>query len=60
MPKVLCIIGIVVAVLLLLVFGVDAAVEFPFGRASLLMDVSLIVGSLVLAYLSWTTMRQQT
>ena len=60
MPKVLCIIGMVVAVLLLLVFGVDAAVEFPFGRASLLMDVSLIVCSLVLAYLSWTTMRQQT
>jgi len=59
-PKVLCIIGMVVAALLLLVFGVDAAVGFPFNQANLLMDISLIVCSLVLGYISWTTMRQQT
>ena len=30
MPKVLCIVGMVVAVLLLLVFGLDLAIQFPF------------------------------
>ncbi|MGO8691236.1 MAG: hypothetical protein ACLQLG_16560 [Thermoguttaceae bacterium] len=60
MPKVLCIIGMVVAGLLLLVFGIDAAAEFPFGRASMLMDISMIVCSLILGYLGWATWRQQT
>ena len=59
MPKALCIIGTVVAVLLLLVFGVDLALKFPFGRVSWLMDVGLIVCSAVLGYLSWMTFREQ-
>ncbi len=63
MNKVLCIIGIVVAVLLLLVFGVDASVGdrigFPFNGASLGMDISMIVCALVLGYISWATLRQQ-
>jgi hypothetical protein len=60
MSKVLCIIGLVVAVLLLLVFALDLAVEFPFGRASIWMDIGLIVCSALLGYISWATMRQQT
>jgi hypothetical protein len=50
-----------VAGLLVLVFGIDAAVGFPFNQASLwMMDVPMIVCSLILGYLSWATLRQQT
>ena len=59
MPKALCILGTVVAVLLLLVFGVDLALGFPFGGVSWLMDVGFIVCSAVLGYLSWMTFREQ-
>jgi hypothetical protein len=58
MSKVLCIAGAVVAILLLLVFGVDLAVGFPFGRANLLMDIGLVVCALALGFLSWSTLRQ--
>jgi hypothetical protein len=60
MSKVLCIVGAVVAVLLLLLFGVDLAVKFPFSRASLIMDIGAIVCSAILGYLSWSTFRQLT
>jgi hypothetical protein len=59
MSKVLCIIGAVVAVLLLLVFGLDAAVSFPFGRNSLVMDIGFLVCALILGYMSWATLREQ-
>jgi hypothetical protein len=58
MPKALCISGAVVAVLLLLVFGTDLAAGFPFGRASLLMDIATVICSLALGYASWSTFRQ--
>jgi len=59
MPKALCIFGTVIAVLLLLVFGLDLAIGFPFGGTSFWMNVGFIVCSIVLGYLSWTTMREQ-
>ena len=59
MPKALCLAGNVVAVLLLLVFGFDLALKFPFGRVSRTMDVGLVICSLALGYLSWTTLKQQ-
>jgi len=59
MPKALCIAGIAIAGLLLLVFGLDLATRFPFGRVSMLMDIGFLVSSLILAYLSWTTMKEQ-
>ena len=58
MPKALSIIGMVVAILLLLVFGLDLAIEFPFQRADIYIDIGLVVGALALAYLSWTTYRE--
>jgi hypothetical protein len=58
MPKALCISGMVVAVLLLLVFGADLAMGFPFLRESLVMDIASVVCSLMLGYISWSTMRQ--
>jgi len=59
MPKALCIFGIVIAALLLLIFGLDLAIKVPFGRASLMMDVGTVVVSGLLGYISWTTFRRQ-
>ncbi len=59
MPKALCIVGTVIAVLLFIVFGLDLAIGFPFGGASSWMNVGFIVCSVVLGYLSWATMREQ-
>jgi hypothetical protein len=60
MPKVLCIFGMVVAALMLLIFGLDIAVGFPFRAANRwLLDVPLVLCSLCLGYLSWATFREQ-
>lgn len=58
MPKALSISGMVVAVLLLLIFGLDLALKFPFNHASMSMDIGFVVCSIVLAYLSWSTFRE--
>jgi hypothetical protein len=59
MPKALCLVGTVVAVLLLLVFGLDLAISFPFHRDSMTMDVGIVVCSVLLGYVSWTALREQ-
>ncbi len=59
MPKALCIIGIVVAILLLAVFGLDLAVGVPFRGQSLPMDIGVIIGAVILGYLSFMTYREQ-
>ena len=60
MPKVLCIFGMVVAVLMLVIFGLDLAVGFPFHAANRwLLDLPLILCSAGLGYLSWVTFREQ-
>lgn len=59
MPKALAIIGMAVSVLLLLVFGLDWVVGFPFNAVSPTMDIGCVVCSAVLAYLSWNTLREQ-
>ena len=59
MPKALCLVGSVVAVLLLLVFGLDLAFRFPFHRASPTMDIGILLCSLALGYMSWTTLKEQ-
>lgn len=59
MPKALCIVGMVVAVLLLLVFGLDLTSGFPFHRVSKTMDIGLLLCSVALGYMSWTTLKEQ-
>ena len=59
MPKALCLVGTVVAGLLLLVFGFDLVLRFPFGRVSLTMDIGIVLCSLGLGYISWTTLKEQ-
>lgn len=59
MPKVFCIVGMVVAGLLAFLFALDAALGFPFGRASLLMDIAFLLCAAGLGFLSWSTFREQ-
>lgn len=59
MPKALCILGMAVAALLLLLFGLDMGLSWPFRGANKMMDIAFIVTSLILAYLSWMTYREQ-
>ncbi len=46
-----------VAILLFLLFAMDLAVAFPFRRARIMMDIAFILCSLILAYISWNTMK---
>lgn len=57
MPKALTIAGLVVACLLFLLFGIDLASGFPFGKMNMPMDIGFVVCSLILAYLSWSAFR---
>jgi hypothetical protein len=57
MPKALTISGLVVACLLLLLFGLDLALGIPFKKANMGMDIGFVVCSLILAYLSWSAYR---
>jgi hypothetical protein len=61
MSKALSIIGMLIAFLILLVFVLDLAVGMPFGgmKASGTMDIGMIIGAAILAYLSWSAYREQ-
>lgn len=58
MPKALTIVGLVVASLLFLLFGLDLALRIPFGQLhNPVMDIGFMVCALMLAYLSWSAFR---
>ncbi|MGA2064726.1 MAG: hypothetical protein ABSG86_07145 [Thermoguttaceae bacterium] len=59
MPKVLCIVALVIAGLLALLFGIDLAARFPFARVSWGMDVGVVLSAAILGFLGWITLRQQ-
>jgi hypothetical protein len=59
MPKALAISGMVVAGLLLFMFGLDLALQVPFGHASVSMDIAFLVCAGILGYMSWSTYREQ-
>jgi hypothetical protein len=59
MPKALCISGLVVSGLVIILFAADLAVAIPFRRASVVMDVSLLVSAALLGVISWFTLREQ-
>ena len=50
MPKILCILGMVISVLLLLVFGLDLALKIPFRGADLKMSITFVICALILAW----------
>jgi hypothetical protein len=51
--------GLVISGLLALVFALDLFIKVPFNRESTVMDVGFLVCSLILGFLSWTTLREQ-
>ena len=57
MSKAFCIAGAVVAILLLLVFGVDLASGFPYDRQSIILDIGMVLCAAMLGYISWATFR---
>ncbi|HIF33776.1 MAG: hypothetical protein VB878_20730 [Pirellulaceae bacterium] len=62
MPKILCISGIVVSLLLFVVFLVDLVAPgsiAPFKNASKSMDVVFVLCAAILGFLSYTTLREQ-
>ena len=60
MPKALCILGLVISVLLLVIFGLDLLTRVPFGREAMVMDIGFLIASLILGYMSFSTMREQS
>ncbi len=59
MPKALCILGMVIAALLVLLFGADLVFRVPFRGLSTVTDIVFIVFSAILGYLSWATYAEQ-
>jgi len=59
MAKILSLIGLILSCLIVLLFGIDLVARFPFRGASIMMDIVFVVSGLMLAYMSWATMREQ-
>ncbi|MEM6980831.1 MAG: hypothetical protein AAF539_14305 [Planctomycetota bacterium] len=66
MPKALCLISLVVAILLLVLFAADLIMGVagmadlaPMGAASMLMDITFTIFAGILVYLSFATYREQ-
>jgi hypothetical protein len=59
MARAMCVIGIIVALVLVLLFGTDAFLKVPFRGASMMMNVAMIVAGFMLGYTSWATLREQ-
>lgn len=58
MPKALCYIGMAVAAVILILFGLDLILGIPFYGQSKLLDITFVVSAAILAYLSWATVRE--
>ena len=66
MPKALCLIGMVFAILVFLIFsfdiifGLSGMLEYaPLRAASIPMDIVFLISSAALAYLAYSTFREQ-
>lgn len=59
MAKALTILGMVIAVLIFALFGLDLAIGIPFTKANIPMDISAIVCAGILGFLSWSTYKEQ-
>jgi hypothetical protein len=58
MARAMSIAGMVIAGLLVLVFGLDLLLKIPFGREDLMMDLGFVVSGAILGYLSWNAMSE--
>lgn len=65
MPKILCLTGLVVSGLIALIFFMDLAFGLmgmltlaPFKLTSILLDIVLLLSSIALGFMSWTSFRE--
>jgi hypothetical protein len=58
MSKAMTISGMVVAALLVLIFGADLAIQIPFDGANSTMDMGALVAAAILGYLSFSSYRE--
>ncbi|MEM7313557.1 MAG: hypothetical protein AAF497_10445 [Planctomycetota bacterium] len=58
MAKGLTIMSVVIAVLILILFGLDLAIGFPFRKANMMLDIVFVICSIGLGYISWSTYRE--
>lgn len=56
--KALCFAGMIFGVLAVIIFGLDLALQIPFGRPSGTLDIGFIVMGLVLIYTGWSTKQE--
>jgi hypothetical protein len=49
----------VVAILVLILFLVDLILAVPFQRASTSLDIVFMLSAIALAYMSWSTLKEQ-
>jgi hypothetical protein len=60
MPKILCIISLVISSILFLLFLANLAAGFPFGKAGgAMMDIGFVVGAGIVAGMSVVTLLEQ-
>lgn len=57
MGKAMTIVGMIVAGLIAVMFGMDMILGFPFQGANFTMDIGFLVCALILAYMSWNAFR---
>ena len=58
MAKGLTMAAIVIAVLTLILFGLDLAIRVPFNRQSIFLDIVFVICGLVIGILGFTTWRE--
>ncbi|HEX3870245.1 MAG TPA: hypothetical protein VHV77_07415 [Pirellulales bacterium] len=59
MAKTFSIMALIVAICMLLIFGLDLALGAPFRKASPAMDYGFVACGAILTYLSFRTFREQ-
>ena len=59
MSKAMTIVGMVVAALLVVLFGVDLFAGIPFGTEGKMMNIGALVAGAILGYISFSTFQEQ-
>lgn len=59
MAKGLSMSALIVAILIVLVFGIDLATSIPFKTPDTTMEIGFVIGGILLAVMSWFTYREQ-
>ncbi|MEX0825087.1 MAG: hypothetical protein WD119_02925 [Pirellulaceae bacterium] len=66
MPKALCLFSLAIAILIMVLFLIDAVMKMagmpdsaPLRGASLLMDLTFIIVGITVAVMSWLTFKEQ-